>query len=167
MLSKQNSLQKLNVTISTIKYEIVTEDVLEFYLKFNQTTRVVGDLYNMGCLVNFNSGSNVDYSEVVSPNSLRWLLYLSGGLVSLCLILLMKSVLIFKLDYIKTKYNYQHHITNFNYSNYFVINLLIASLINQHFHFFSIIFYSTLPACLGNNSAKIYSPVESILTQNP
>jgi hypothetical protein len=62
----------------------------------------------------------------------------------------MKSYLIFKFDYIKTKFNYQHGITNFNYSNYILLHLLIASLIHHHFCFFNQIFYTSLPECLGN-----------------
>lgn len=157
MLSKQSSLVRLNVTISTIKYEIITEDSAQFYLKFNQTSKLVTDLYTMGCLV--NSISSNDYSEVVSSNSIKWLSYLIVGLLTLVLILVMKSVLIFHFDYIKAKYNYQHSITNFNYSNYLIINLLIASLINQHFQLFNLIFYTSLPACLGNIGSKMYSTI--------
>ena len=165
MLGKQSSLVNLNVTISTIKYEIITEDSGQFYLQFNQTTRVVTDLAKIGCLVNSVSGN--DYSEVVSANSIKWLSYLTGGLLTVILILVMKSLLIFQFDYIKVKYNYQHSISNFNYSNYIILNLLIASVVNQHFQFFSLIFYTSLPACLGNVGSKIYSPVEYLLTQNP
>ena len=147
MLGKQAGLEKINITISTMRYEIITEDRTEFYLKFNQTSRVYNDLLSMGCMINT---VNQDYHNIVQPNSVRWLTYLAGGLAMFLLIMIIKSMLIFKFDYIKTKYNYQHNLTNFNYSNYVIVNLLIASLVHQHFSFFNIVFYSTLPACLGN-----------------
>ena len=147
MLSKQSSLEKMNITISTIRYEIITEDKSEFYLKFNQTSRMHSDLVSMGCLINTNDTS---YEDIVQTNSFKWLLYLSGGLALFLVIIVFKSLLIFKFDYIKAKYNYQHGTSNFNYSNYLIVNLLFACVINQHFEFFNIIFYTTLPACLGN-----------------
>ncbi len=42
----------MNITVSTMRYEIVTEDKTEFYLKFNQTSRVIIDLTTMGCMIN-------------------------------------------------------------------------------------------------------------------
>ncbi len=120
----------MNITISTVKYEIISEDKTEFYLKFNQTTRLYSDMISMGCLVNT---ADRNYYDMVQPSSFRWIIYLVGGLAVFLLIIIIKSILIFKFDYIKAKYNYQHNVSNFNYSNYLVINLLIACLINQHF----------------------------------
>jgi hypothetical protein len=144
----------------------VTEDKAEFYLNFNQTSRVYDDLKTIGCLVKSNLTDH-DYFDIVKPNSIKWLSYLSGGLGLFTLIILMKSILIFKFDYIKTKYNYQHNMSNFNYSNYLIVHLLIASLVNQHFKFFNIIFYSTLPACLGSDMSKMFSPVQFMLDGDP
>lgn len=134
MLVEMKDLQPVNVTISTVKYEIISADVGEFYLKFNQTSRVYSDLVNMGCLINsYNNNSDYDYSQFVSSSSFKWLLYLLAGLLLFLLIILMKSMLIFKFDYIKAKYNYQHGVSNFNYSNYIINNLLMCCVINQHF----------------------------------
>lgn len=154
----------MNVTVATVRYEVLTGDKAEFYLEFNQTARGYVDLVNMGCMVNTVEH---DYYAMVQPNSVRWLAYLSGGLGLFLLIILIKSCGIFKFDYVKTKYNYQHQITNFNYSNYVVSNLLVASLIHQHFSFFNIIFMTTLPACLGNKHSRIYSTVEYMLDNRP
>ena len=57
MLVKQSNLSQLNVTISTIRYEIVTESSADFYLAFNQTSKVYSDLINMGCLINLDRGN--------------------------------------------------------------------------------------------------------------
>lgn len=160
MLGRHSKLEKLNVTVATVRYEVVTGDKAEFYLEFNQTQRGYADLVNMGCVVNT---VDHDYYDIARPNSIQWLGYLSGGMALLLFILIIKSCAIFRFDYIKTKYNYQHNTSNFNYSNFFIGNLLIASLIHQHFSFFNIIFATTLPACLGNNLSHIYSTVEFML----
>lgn len=81
----------------------------------------------MGCMININE---YNYYEIVQPHSIKWLVYLCGGLALFLLIIILKSMLIFRFDYIKTKYNYQHNLTNFNYSNYLIVNLLLACLIN-------------------------------------
>lgn len=134
MLGQVGNLEPVNVTISTVKYEIISADVGQFYLTFNQTGRVYSDLVNMGCLINsYNNNNDYDYSQFVSSTSYKWLIYLIGGLLLFALIILMKSVLIFKFDYIKAKYNYQHGVSNFNYSNYIINNLLLCCVINQHF----------------------------------
>ncbi len=147
MLVKQGNLEKINVTLATVKYEIISGDKSQFYLEFNQTARTYADLAAMGCMINTQG---YDYYTMVEPNSIKWLAYLSGGLGLFLFIILIKSCAIFRFDYIKTKYNYQHQMSNFNYSNFVIGNLLDASLIHQHFAFFNIIFASTLPACLGN-----------------
>lgn len=119
----------------------------------------------MGCLIN-SYNNNGNYSDFVYPNSSKWLIYLIGGLALFMLIILMKALLIFKFDYIKAKYNYQHGIANYNYSNYLIFNLLVATLINQHFEFFNLIFYTTLPACLGNRANRSYSIIDFMLNDN-
>lgn len=134
MITGMKDLQQVNVTISTVKYEIISADVGQFYLQFNQTNRVYSDLVNMGCLINsYNTNNGYDYSQFVSSSSYKWILYLIGGLLLFLLIIIMKSILIFKFDYIKAKYNYQHGVANFNYSNYIINNLFICCVINQHF----------------------------------
>jgi hypothetical protein len=122
----------MNVTISTINYEIITADSNTFYLTFNQTNKDLSNLISIGCFINNYNGTK-DYYQIVQPKSYKWLLYLIGGIVIFLLIILMKSILVFQFDYITVKYNYQHNHGNFNYSNYLLINLFIASLINQHF----------------------------------
>lgn len=132
ILSSQSQLSKMNVTISTVNYEIITADSNTFYLTFNQTNKDLSNLKIIGCFINSYNGSK-DYYEVVKPSSYKWLLYLVGGIVIFLLIIIMKAILIFKFDYITVKYLYQHNEGNFNYSNYILVNLFIASLINQHF----------------------------------
>lgn len=120
----------------------------------------------MGCFIDSYNGS-MDYSQFTYSSSSRWLLYLIGGLALFLLIIIMKSILIFSFDYIRVKYNYQHNLTNFNYTNYIMINLFIAALINQHFQFFNLIFYSTLPGCLGCKNGRVYSTTFYMYNDNP
>lgn len=63
MLSHNSSLTRLNVTISTVKYEITTSSSNNFYTEFNVTDRSVSALVNTGCFINNYQGSEMDYSS--------------------------------------------------------------------------------------------------------
>jgi hypothetical protein len=87
------------------------------------------------------------------------------------LIVGMKSVLVFRFDWIKAKFNYQHGRANYNYSNYIIGNtyhiignLLLAALMNHHFYFFNMIFSSTQPTCVG--SSVSYSHTDYMFNNN-
>ena len=111
----------------------------------------------MGCFINDLNG-NTDFYEFAYPKSPRYLAYLIGGLLLMVFIVAMKSVLVFRFDWIKAKFNYQHGRANYNYSNYIIGNtyhiignLLLAALTNHHFYFFNMIFSSTQPTCVGSS----------------
>jgi hypothetical protein len=149
MLFNESKLTYMNVTISTVRYEIVTQSSNDFYLAFNQTDTSLNSLLGMGCLINGYQGDG-NYSELVQEGSFGWILYLLSGLILFIVIVAMKSVAVFRFDYIKAKFNFQHAISNYNYSNYFIQHLLIAALMSHHFYYFNLIFFSTLPECLGS-----------------
>lgn len=103
-------------------------------------------------------------SNMVYNNSIKWISFIIGGLILLILIMVMKGILVFKFDYIKMKFNYQHGYTNYNYSNYIIINLIITSLINHHFYFFNSVFYTSFPSCLGTYKSRIFSHTYYLFT---
>ena len=121
MLSSCASLSRLNITISTIKYQITTSSSQNFYLSFNQTSKTLTNLVDMGCFINDLNG-NTDFYQFAYPKSPRYLAFLIGGLLLMVLIVAMKSVLVFRFDWIKVKFNYQHGRANYNYSNYILGN---------------------------------------------
>lgn len=147
------------MVISTVGYVVLSEGEREFGLVFNQTARTVGDLVGLGCLVEGGGSRGQGYSGFVHAGSSRWIAYLLGGLFTFLLIMMLKSCLTFKFDSTKAKYNHHHNISNYNYSNYLTFHLLISILINQHFQFFNLIFYTMLPACLGTKFNRVYSSV--------
>lgn len=51
----------MNVTISTVPYEITVSDSTAFYTVFNVTDRSVSSLSKTGCFIN-NYNGNPDYS---------------------------------------------------------------------------------------------------------
>jgi|688.fasta_scaffold135418_3 hypothetical protein len=58
----------MNVTISTVNYEITVSDSTTFYKSFNTTDRDIESLINLGCFIN-NYDSNTDYSSIaISSN---------------------------------------------------------------------------------------------------
>ena len=61
----------------------------------------------------------------------------------------MKMVSLVKFDLIHTLYNMSNLCTNFNMTNYLLLNLFLCALVNMHFLFFHQIFENTLPTCLG------------------
>lgn len=65
--------------------------------------------------------------------------------------------MVFKFDMMKVKYNIQSNVTNFNMSNYIIVNLLLAAVINQHYYFYSIIFDEQIDVCLGDKYGDTFS----------
>ncbi len=59
----------MNVTISTVNYEITVSDSNTFYTNFNVTDRSLNTLISMGCFIN-NYGSNkIDYTPTAKATS--------------------------------------------------------------------------------------------------
>ena len=61
-MKNHSSLTRMNVTISTVPYEITVSDSNKFYTVFNVTNRSVSSLVNTGCFIN-NYNGNPDYSS--------------------------------------------------------------------------------------------------------
>lgn len=60
----------MNVTISTINYEITVSDSTTFYKSYNTTDRSLSSLINLGCFIN-NYNGNIDYSTSALSTSYR------------------------------------------------------------------------------------------------
>jgi hypothetical protein len=119
----------------------------------------------MGCYINNFNGST-DYGALANSSNILWMLYLISGLVVFgtyfvisVIIIVYKSILVFKFDMMKVKHNIQANLSNFNMSNYIIINLLIAGLINHHYYFYSIIFDQQISVCLGDKNNDYFSYV--------
>lgn len=80
MLGSYNDLQRMNVTISTVNYEITVTSADSFYKQFNVTDRSLSSLVSMGCYINNYKGS-VDYTAVAQASS--YSIYLIFGVISL------------------------------------------------------------------------------------
>ena len=61
MMSNHSSLNRLNVTISTVNYEVTVADSNAFYTVFNLTDRSLASLIGTGCFIN-NYNGNPDYA---------------------------------------------------------------------------------------------------------
>ena len=60
----------MNVTISTINYEITISDSNTFYKAFNVTDRSLSSLVNLGCFIN-NYDGNIDYSSIALSSNYK------------------------------------------------------------------------------------------------
>lgn len=125
----------MNVTISTINYEITVASANGFYKSFNTTSKSLADLTGMGCFIN-NYNGGPDYSSSVVGSS-SWLAYVVCALLTLAVILVFKSFQLFKFDLIQTLYNMSNVKANYNLSNYLIFNLSFCALINMHFYFYN------------------------------
>ena len=70
VLSNYSNLQRMNVTISTINYEITISDSNTFYKAFNVTDRSLSSLVNLGCFIN-NYDGNIDYSSIALSSNYK------------------------------------------------------------------------------------------------
>ena len=62
MFSNASKLQKMNVTISTLNYEVTVASENDFYTVFNLTDRSLDSLVKTGCFIN-NYSDSVDYTS--------------------------------------------------------------------------------------------------------
>ena len=158
LLSSYSSFQRMNVTISTVNYEITVTSPYNFYTTFNVTDRSLSTLIKMGCFIN-NYGNAIDFTSASSRPG--FVAYLSFGLASMVILLVFKSVQLMKFDLIKTLYNMSTLRTNFNMSNYIIFNLFICSLLNDHYIFYNQVFNTKLPTCLGANYSYVYGSTDT------
>jgi hypothetical protein len=80
ILGNYSQLQRMNVTISTVNYEITVTSPDAFYKSFNVTDRSLGSLVSMGCFINNYQGS-ADYTAVAQASSFQ--IYVIFGLISM------------------------------------------------------------------------------------
>jgi hypothetical protein len=153
MLSKASSLYRLNVSISTVNYEVTVSDFTAFANVFNVTDRSVSALERTGCFIN-NYNGGPDYSSKAMQSSYQ--IYLAFGLIvlgnfpsSLVAMLVMKTIQLLKFDFVKTLYNMSNLRANFNLSNYHIWNFLFCAFISDHYIFYNQVFNSTTGTCLG------------------
>jgi hypothetical protein len=59
----------MNVSISTINYEITVTSSNVFYSTFNLTDRTLNSLINMGCFINNYGTTSIDYTSVATTSS--------------------------------------------------------------------------------------------------
>lgn len=59
----------MNVTISTVNYEITVPSSNGFYKAFNLTDRTLSSLIDMGCFINNYSAGGVDYTPRATSSS--------------------------------------------------------------------------------------------------
>ena len=78
MMKTHSSLALLNVTISTVNYEVTVADSTEFYKVFNVTDRSLSSLINTGCLVNTYNG-NPDYTSGALASTFQ--IYVLSGIL--------------------------------------------------------------------------------------
>jgi hypothetical protein len=69
LISGYSTLQRINVTVSTLPYELTVSSSTTFYTSFNVTDRSVSALIGLGCFVNKAGGT--DYSAIAMASSYR------------------------------------------------------------------------------------------------
>ena len=163
LLANQNSLQNYTVKIATENYSIIITDTNSFETTFNTTNQTVSALAGLGCFMSGYNG-NAQYDEFIHTTSSGWIGFITAGLLTFLLILVMKNWQIYKFDIVKAIYNYEHGRYNFNVSNFIVYNLFFASFLHGHFYFFNFIFYGHFQPCLGISSP--YDSTHTLLNDN-
>lgn len=68
----------MNVTISTVNYEVTVSNSFNFYTVFNVTDRSISSLVGTGCFIN-NYNSSPDYSSQAMKTSYQ--IYVVFGLI--------------------------------------------------------------------------------------
>ena len=69
IFNNYSALTRMNVTISTVNYEITIASSNAFYNAFNLTDRTLSSLINMGCFINNYPTGSVDYTSRASSAS--------------------------------------------------------------------------------------------------
>jgi hypothetical protein len=77
--SSYSSLARMNVTVSTVNYEITVPSSNDFYKAFNLTDRTLNSLVNMGCFINGYTANGVDYTPRATSSAYFW--YAVGGIL--------------------------------------------------------------------------------------
>ena len=72
ILTSSSSFQRMNVTISTVNYEITVSNSNTFYTSFNLTDRSLNSLTNMGCFINQYGSSPTDYTPSAQATSYNY-----------------------------------------------------------------------------------------------
>lgn len=72
ILGSSSAYQRMNVTISTVNYEITVSNSNTFYTSFNLTDRSLTSLVAMGCFINQYGSSPTDYTATAQANSYNY-----------------------------------------------------------------------------------------------
>lgn len=82
LISDQNLLQNINVSIASVNYSITTSNYYNFQTTF--TNQTLANLQGNGlwCAIDSYNGSP-KYSNVLSTNSTIWVIYITTGLSAL------------------------------------------------------------------------------------
>jgi hypothetical protein len=64
-----SALARMNVTISTVNYEITVSSANSFYSSFNLTDRSLASLVGMGCFINNYGSPPIDYTPIATSSS--------------------------------------------------------------------------------------------------
>ncbi len=82
----------MNVTISTLNYEITITDSNTFYKAFNVTDRTLSSLVNLGCFINNHDG-NIDYSSTALSSNYR--MYAAFSVITMSTLIFMQLLFTF------------------------------------------------------------------------
>jgi hypothetical protein len=84
LITDKPLLQKINVTINSINYQIITSNYYNFDNTYSSTSMTLASLQGKGlwCGIDSYNGAPV-YSNVVSSESSLWFVYILTGLVSM------------------------------------------------------------------------------------
>jgi hypothetical protein len=69
----------MNITLSTVDYEITVSSSNSFYTSFNLTSSTLSSLQQLGCFINnFNNGP--DYTSIATSS--KWTAYVAMSIAS-------------------------------------------------------------------------------------
>lgn len=76
----------MNVTISTVNYEITVTNSNTFYTSFNLTDRSLNSLVSMGCFINQYGSLSTDYTSIAQNSGYNYYVVFSIIIMSTSLI---------------------------------------------------------------------------------
>lgn len=150
LLSDRSILQKVNVTINSQNYQIVTSNYYNFDKIYSSTSQTLSSLTgpSLWCAIDSYSGGPV-YSNTVSSTSTTWLVYIVTGIFALLAMLTLKVIQINVFDEIRAWSYRQNGKGKFNITNFIIFNLFWQTLLAGHFFFYNFIYYSQIDPCFG------------------
>lgn len=104
----------------------------------------------------------------MTTDSPGWLGFLIASIITMVILLFIKSWQIYKFDLIRMVYNYHHGKYDFNVSNWLIFHLLWACLVHGHYYFFNFVFRGNTEPCVGNlnsfaSTEKLFNDLPQVL----